>query len=216
LTTKDNDGNLSPIIELTRVSEVSKKTSGAKMQLKRWHFVAPSVLASVVAIAFFSGGPSVPMDNDTTSAAAVSQKESQPVAEDKEATLGTPIELAGSISLTVSELSEFKAKDPEALGVEGRPQLMDITIENKGSANFDLSSFIILETSLASDTSISCFDVFEADSGVSGVPLDPIVKPGATAKFKWAMVCPGPKGDDLTMTISLSDADQATFKTKIK
>jgi hypothetical protein len=186
------------------------------MQLKRWHFVAPSVLASIVAIAFFSGGPSVPMDNDTTSAAAISERESQPVAEEKEATLGSPISLAGNISLTVSELSEFKPNDFAALGVEGRPQLMDITIENTGSADFDLSSFIILETTLASDPSISCFDVFEADSGVSGVPLDPIVAPGRSVSFKWAMVCPAPKGDDLTMTISLSDTDQATFKTKIK
>lgn len=186
------------------------------MQLKRWHFVAPSVLATVVAIAFFSGGPTVPMDNDTTSAAAKSEKEAQPVAENKEATLGTPINLAGSIALTVSELSEFKPKDPEALGVEGRPQIMNITVENKGSQSFDLSSFIILETSLASDSSISCFDVFEADSGVSGVPTDPIVQPGKNVTFKWAMVCPAPKDDDLTMTISLSDADQATFKTKVK
>ena len=186
------------------------------MQLKRWHFVAPSVLASVVAIAFYSGGPTVPMDNDTTSAAAISEKASQPVAEDKEATLGTPISLAGSISLTVSEFAEFKPKDPEALGVEGRPQIMDITVENRGSADFDLSSFIILETSLASDNSISCFDVFEAASGVAGVPVDPIVKPGVSVTFKWAMVCPAPKGDDLTLTIALSDTDQATFKTKIK
>lgn len=186
------------------------------MQLKRWHFVIPSVLASVVAIAFFSGGPTVPMDNDTTSAAAISEKEAQPLAEDKEATLGKPIDLAGSVSLTVSELAEFKPKDPEALGVEGRPQIMDITVENKGSQSFDLSSFIILETSLASDSSISCFDVFEADSGVSGVPADPIVAAGKSVTFKWAMVCPAPKGDDLTMTISLSDTDQATFKTKIK
>lgn len=93
---------------------------------------------------------------------------------------------------------------------------MDITVNNTGSASFDLSSFIILETSLASDSSTSCFDVFESASGVSGVPLDPIVKPGKSASFKWAMVCPAPKGDDLTMTISLSDTDQATFKTKIK
>ena len=186
------------------------------MQLKRWHFVAPSVVASILAVAFFSGGPKVPMDNDTTSVAAISEKKSQPAAEEKEATLGSPIDLAGSISLTVSELAEFKAKDPEALGVEGRPQIMDITVENKGSSDFDLSSFIILETTLASDPSISCFDVFEADSGVSGVPLDPIIKPGSSTTFKWAMVCPAPKGDDLTMTISLSDSDQATFKTKIK
>jgi hypothetical protein len=185
------------------------------MRLKRWHFVAPSVLASIVAIAFFTGGPSVPMDNDTTSAAAISERESQPVAEEKEATLGKAIALAGNVSLTVSELSEFKAKDPTALGVEGRPQIMDITIENTGSADFDLSSFLILETTLASDSSVSCFDVFEADSGVSGVPLDPIVKAGKSVSFKWAMVCPAPKGDDLTMTISLSDTDQATFKTKI-
>jgi hypothetical protein len=186
------------------------------MQLKRWHFVAPSVLGSIVAIAFFTGGPSVPMDNDTTSVAALAEKEAQPVAEEKDATLGTPINLAGGVTLTVSELAEFKAKDPEALGVEGRPQIMDITIENTGSASFDLSSFIILETTLASDASTSCFDVFEADSGVSGVPLDPIVQPGKSVTFKWAMVCPAPKGDDLTMTISLSDTDQATFKTKIK
>jgi len=186
------------------------------LQLKRWHFVAPSVLVSIVAIAFFTGGPSVPMDNDTTSVAALAEKEAQPVAEEKDASLGTPIKLAGEITLTVSELDEFKAKDPEALGVEGRPQIMDITIENTGSADFDMSSFIILETTLASDNSVSCFDVFESASGVSGVPLDPIVKPGKSASFKWAMVCPAPKGDDLTMTISLSDTDQATFNTKIK
>ena len=117
------------------------------MQLKRWHFVAPSVLACIVAIAFFTGGPSVPMDNDTTSVAALAEKDAQPEAEEKAANLGTPIQLAGEITLTVSELAEFKAKDPDALGVEGRPQIMDITIENKGSADFDISSFIILETS---------------------------------------------------------------------
>jgi hypothetical protein len=186
------------------------------MQLKRWHFVAPSVLASIVAISFFTGGPSVPMDNDTSSVAALAEKEAQPVAEQKDATLGTPIKLAGGITLTVSELEEFKAKDPEALGVEGRPQIMDISVENTGSAGFDLSSFIILETTLASDASTSCFDVFEADSAVSGVPLDPIVQPGKSVTFKWAMVCPAPKGDGLTITISVSDTDQATFKTKIK
>jgi hypothetical protein len=186
------------------------------MTLKRWHFVAPSVLATIFAIAFFSTGPTVPMDNDTTSAAALAEKAAQPVAEEKAATLGAPIELAGSILLTVSELSEFKAKDPEALGVEGRPQIMDITIENKGSTDFDISSFIILETTLASDESVSCFEVFEAESGVTGVPQDPLVKPGSSVSFKWAMVCPAPKGDDLTMTISLSDTDQATFNTKLK
>lgn len=186
------------------------------MNLKRWHFVAPSALATVVAIAFFTGGPSVPMDNDKTSASAIAEKEAQPKAEELTASLGTPIELAGSVSLTVSEFSEFKAKDPAALGVEGRPQLMDITVKNQGSADFDLSTFIILETTLASDSALSCFDVFEADSGVSGVPLDPIVKPGASVTFKWAMVCPAPKGDALTMTISLSDTDRATFTTNLK
>jgi hypothetical protein len=93
---------------------------------------------------------------------------------------------------------------------------MEITLENTGSTDFDLSSFIILETTLASDASASCFDVFELDSGVSGVPLDPIVQPGKSVTFKWAMVCPAPKDDDLTMTISLSDTDQATFKSKVK
>ena len=124
--------------------------------------------------------------------------------------------LETSVDADGVEFSEFKAKDPEALGVEGRPQIMEITIENKGSAGFDLSSFIILETTLASDNSVSCFEVFESESGVTGVPQDPLIKPGASVTFKWAMVCPAPKGDDLTMTISLSDTDQATFTTKLK
>ena len=36
--------------------------------MQRWKIITPFALASVVAIAFFSGGPRVPMDDDNTSA----------------------------------------------------------------------------------------------------------------------------------------------------
>jgi len=43
--------------------------------MKRWQIITPLALASVVAIAFFSAGPPVPMDGDNTSALAISEKD---------------------------------------------------------------------------------------------------------------------------------------------
>jgi len=39
--------------------------------MSRWKIITPAVIASIVAIAFFSAGPRVPIDGDNTSALAL-------------------------------------------------------------------------------------------------------------------------------------------------
>jgi len=184
--------------------------------MQRWKIVTFLLIVTVVLGAYFSAGPRVPMDNDTTSDLAKEAAANEPVADELVGKWNSANELSDGIFLTITEPVEFKAKDPDALGVEGRPQLFDITVENKGQKELDLSTFIVLETTLKSDSASSCSDVFEMDSGVSGIPLDPIVKPNGKISFKWAISCPGPKGDQLSITFGLTDTEHLKFESTLK
>lgn len=184
--------------------------------MKRWQIITPSALATVVAIAFFSAGPRVPMDNDNTSALAISEKASENSLEKKEGGFGADVDLGGGIILNVSDPEVFKAQDPEALGVEGRPLIMDVTITNKGSKTLDLSSFAIIQSAFDSDESQSCFDVFENASGVVGVPADPMLGTGKSVSFKWAIVCPTKVGDKLHLTFSVTGNEEVTLDSTVK
>lgn len=184
--------------------------------MQRWKIITVVLIVGVVLGAYFSAGPRVPMDNDTTSELAVSTAAKEPTPDELVGAWDKAVTLADGISLTITEPIEFKAKDPEALGVEGRPQLFNITVENKGSKELDLSTFTVLETTLKSDSAISCSDVFELDSGVSGIPLDPIVKPNSKATFKWAIVCPGPKDDALSILFGLTDTEHIKYESTLK
>ena len=101
-------------------------------------------------------------------------------------------------------------------GERGLAEIFTVTVTNKGSKPLDLSTFTILDTSLASDNSLACSDVFESASDVKGIPADPVVKAGQGVSFKWAIVCPGPKGDGLTMTVGLNDQQHLTLSTTLK
>jgi hypothetical protein len=184
--------------------------------MERWKLIAAAGIVTVVLGAYFSGGPRVPMDNDTTSSLAQSQASKSPKPEELVGKWNEANELSDGIFLTVTEPVQFKAKDPASLGVEGRPQLFDVTVANKGQKPFDLSSFVVLETTLKSDPATSCSDVFEMDSGVSGIPLDPVVKPNGSTSFKWAISCPGPLGDSLAITFGLSDTQHLKFESTLK
>lgn len=184
--------------------------------MNRKRIIVPLVLASIVSIAYFTGGPRVPMDNDSTSALAQAEKDKENQVNKLEGTFGGDITLADGNIINISDPAEWKPKDPAALGVEGRPLIMDITFTNKGNTDFDLSYFAIIESSLASDAALACSDVFEPDSGVKGLPEDPIIRPGAKASFSWAIVCPAPKGDGLTLSFSLNESDVVTLKSTVK
>ena len=176
--------------------------------MKRWMIITPLVLASVIAIAFFSGGPRVPMDNDNTSALAVNEKASENTLAKKVGGFGSDVDLGDGIILNVS--------DPAALGVDGRPLIMSIKITNKGAKALDLASFAIIQSAFDSDKTQSCSDVFEQASGVSGLPEITLLASGKTSEFKWAIVCPTTAGDKLHLTFSVTGKEEITLDSTVK
>lgn len=184
--------------------------------MKRWQIITPMVLATVVAIAFFSAGPRVPMDDDNTSALAISEKASEEQLDEVKGGFGSNIDLGNSLTLNVSDPDVFKPKDFEALGVEGRPLIMTIKVSNGGAKEVDLASFSIIQSAFDSDPSLSCFDVFEEASGVAGLPIETILAPGKSMEFKWAIVCPTTAGDKLRLTFSATGEEQVTLETTVK
>ena len=184
--------------------------------MSRWKIAVPAALATIFAIAFFSGGPRVPMDDDNTSQLALEEMANQDSPDEVQGGFGSEIDLGNGLFLIVSEPDVFDAKDPEALGVEGRPLTMQITVSNKGTKAVDMASFAILQSAFDSDASLSCFDVFEEASGVVGLPMDTLIKPGGSVTFPWAIVCPTQQGDGLHLTFSVTGEEQVTLDTKVK
>ena len=88
--------------------------------MKRWQIVTPLALASVVAVAFFTAGPRVPMDDDNTSALAISEKASEETLDEVKGGFGSDIDLGNGLIMNVTDPEVFKAKDFDALGVDGR------------------------------------------------------------------------------------------------
>ncbi len=184
--------------------------------MQRWKIITPLVLASVVAIAFFTAGPRVPMDNDNTSALAISEKASENALEQKEGGFGADIDLGDGIILNVSDPAVFEPKDYEALGIEGRPLVMDIKLTNTAAKPLDIASFAIIQSSFDSDETQSCFDVFEPESGIVGLPENTMVDSGKEVSFKWALVCPTTAGDKLHLTFSVTGNEEVTLDSTVK
>lgn len=186
--------------------------------MQRWKIVTPFVLASVVAVAYFSAGPRVPMDGDNTSDLALAEKAHQeaPAEVKGGSEFGKDIDLGDGLILNVTEPEIFKAKDPAALGVTGRPMLMKVTLTNKGSKAVDVASFTIIQSEFDSDASQSCSDVFEEASGVVGLPAETNIQPGNSLTFPWAIVCPTKVGDGLHLTFSATGNEQVKLDTTVK
>ena len=184
--------------------------------MQRWKIFAVLLGVAVVAGAYYTAGPRVPMDNEGMTPGANTSASPSPSAAVVNGVWGKDNQLSDGILLSVTEPIAFVAKDPASLGVEGRAQTFTVKVTNNGQKPLDLSTFTILDTSLKSDPSLACSDVFESASGINGLPADPVVKVGQSTSFKWAMVCPGPKGDGLSMTIGLNDQQHLAFTTTLK
>ena len=184
--------------------------------MNKWKFIVPLALASVVSIAYFTAGPRVPMDGDTTSELALEEKANQETPDEVEGGFGADIDLGNGLILNVTDPATFNSKDFESLGVEGLPMIMDITVTNKGAKAADIASFSIIQSAFDSDASLACFDVFEEASGVVGVPMDTVIPPSKSVTFKWAIVCPTTKGDGLHLTFSVTGEEQITLDSTVK
>lgn len=184
--------------------------------MKRWQIVTPLALATVVSIAYFTAGPRVPMDGDTTSDVALAELANQETLDEVTGGFGRDITLSDGLILNVSDPAAFAAKDPAALGVEGRPLIMDISVSNTGAKAADIASFALIQSAFDGDASQSCFDVFEEASGVVGLPMETIIEPGKSIAFKWAIVCPTKAGDGLHLTFSVTGNEQITLDSTVK
>ena len=70
--------------------------------MSRWKIFVPAALISIVAIAYFSGGPRVPMDGDRTSDLALAEIANQDTPAEVQGGYGADIELGNGLTLNVS------------------------------------------------------------------------------------------------------------------
>jgi hypothetical protein len=182
------------------------------MAIKGKHIAIPASLAGIVTVALLSGGPRVPMDLADPSAMLTSQP--QAAVDVIDGSFGSAQALNDGIKLTMSEPEIFEPSDPDILGIEGRPQLLTITVVNASKESLDLGTFAVVETLLSSAPDETCLDAFDPDAGVVGVPWEPIA-PGAEVSFTWVIVCPAPEGDTLEITVAITEGQQVTFRGRL-
>ena len=84
--------------------------------MNRKRVIVPLVLATIVSIAYFSAGPRVPMDNDSTSDLALAEKAKEEEVNEVEGGFGSDITLANGAVVNISDPTEWKPKDAAALG----------------------------------------------------------------------------------------------------
>lgn len=183
-------------------------------RLKKWHFVAPSVLASIIAIAFFTAGPRVPMDNDQTSELALAEQEAEKVGE-SEAEFGKEIKV-GDVVITLTEPESFKITDP-SIELNGKsPNLVIATIKNNGSATFEAYSFSLGTPIIENNPDAFCEQVFPMQDDIPTQPDNLEIEAGGERTFHWVYMCEAKKGDPVSLNITVTDANLLTYKSKIK
>lgn len=179
------------------------------MQLKAKHIAIPASIVSVVLIALFTGGPRVPMDL-ADPGAALSAAPEQELA-NVEGEFGAPQVLDNGVEITITAPTVFEPSDPALLSAEGRPQFLNVTVENGTDADLDLSAFTVVQTLLGAVPDQTCLDSFDEAKGVVGVPFEPLA-PGAEVSFPWVIVCPTEAGDTLELSVSITEGQQVTFR----
>ena len=181
---------------------------------KKWHFIAPSVLLSVVAVAYFSAGPRVPMDNDQTSELALAEKKAEQVGETS-AEFGTEIKV-GDLSVTLSEPTSVKITD-EFVDVGDRsPNLVIATIKNLGSKIFEAYSFSLGTPIIENNPEAYCEQIFPMQDDIPPLPDDLEIEPDGERTFYWAYMCDAQKGDPVSLIVTVTDEELLTFSSTIK
>lgn len=183
-------------------------------RLKKWHFVAPSVLASVIAVAYFTAGPRVPMDNDQTSELAVAEQESEK-ADESAAEFGKEITV-DDLVITLSEPQPIKITDSSIDSSGKFPNVVIATIKNKDSQTFEAYSFSLGTPIMDNDPDAFCEQLFPMQDDVPAAPDNLEIEPGGERTFHWVYMCEAKKGDAVSLNITVTDSKLLSFKTSIK
>ena len=115
---------------------------------------------------------------------------------------GSPLDLGGGISLTLSSPKTFVPGNFASNYLKGQAaNLTDVTIKNGGTTPLDASTILIQ----AESGTNTCTDVLDGDNGITGAPIDPIAT-GASVTFKFAIACDAKSGDALTISVGFGSA----------
>lgn len=185
-----------------------------KSRLKKWHFVAPSVLISIISIAYFSAGPRVPMDNDQTSQLAIAEQEAEK-ADESSADFGKEITV-GDVLVSISEPVALKITD-ESIDTMGKfPNLVIATIKNNGSSIFEAYSFSLGTPIIDNNTDAYCEQLFPMQDDVPMPPDNLEIEAGGERTFHWVYMCEANKGDPVSLNVTVTDNNLLAFKSSIK
>ena len=185
-----------------------------KSRLKKWHFIAPSVLASVIAVAYFTAGPRVPMDNDQTSALAIAEQEAEK-ADESSAEFGKEITV-DDLVITLSEPQPITITDSMIDPSGKSPNVVVATIKNKGSNTFEAFSFSLGTPIIDNDPDAFCEQLFPMQDDVPAAPDNLEIEPGGERTFHWVYMCEAKKGDAVSLNITVTESKLLTFKSSIK
>ena len=183
-------------------------------RLKKWHFIAPSVLASVIAVAYFTAGPRVPMDNDQTSQLAIAEQKTEKAGE-QSAQFGTDIAV-GDVTVNLSEPKPIKITDP-SIDVAGKsPNLVIATLKNNGKSVFQAYSFSLGTPIIENNPDAYCEQLFPMQNDIPAQPDNLDIEAGGTRTFYWVYMCQAKQGDPVSLNVTVTDKNLLTFVSKIK
>ncbi len=183
-------------------------------KLKKWHFVAPSVLLTVISIAYLTSGPRVPMDNDQTSELALAEKESEKVGESS-AQFDTEI-MVGDLSVILTEPKPVKITDEFIDTGDMSPNLVIATLKNNGSKMFEAYSFSLGTPIIENNPDAYCEQIFPMQDDIPPMPDDLEIEPGGERTFYWAYMCEAAKKDPVSLIVTVTDSELLTFTSTIK
>lgn len=182
--------------------------------LKRWHFIAPSVLASIIAVAYFTAGPRVPMDNDQTSQLAIAEQQNEKAGE-QSGQFGSNIAV-DDLEVNISEPKAIMITDPSIDSNGKSPNLIVATIKNNGKSVFQAYSFSLGTPVIENNTDAYCEQLFPMQSDIPPQPDNLDIEAGGTRTFHWVYMCEAKPGDPVSLNITVTDKKLLTFTTKIK
>lgn len=185
-----------------------------RKRLKKWHFIAPSVLATIIAIAYVTAGPRVPMDNDQTSDLAIAENQAEK-ADESVADFGKDIAV-GDLVVNLSEPKSIKITDEFVDVGEMSPNLMVATLTNNGSATFEAYSFSLGTPVVENNPDAYCEQFFPMQDDVPAAPENLELEPGKSLTFYWVYGCEASKGDPVTINVTVTDESLLTLSSTIK
>lgn len=124
---------------------------------------------------------------------------------------GAPLSLGSNAVVTFAENVSFKPGDYASNFQKGMvANKFDVTIENKGTEELDLSGISITPSSADS----TCVDILDGDNNINGAPTEPIAA-GTSTTFTFGVGCIAKVGEPLDLSVSIGD-DVVSVTGKLK